>query len=184
MSQGLPLQCLHVFGQSGAREKILTDGDAFHRVPWLVSRLILHFHQDPRLYKLLRLYNARGFSPRPGSVLLRLYILAPCILIFGRPFKLLVCLFPTHPLVSSVPCFSSSAHNEFDARLSHPMLDSTHPLIRCTSPISLMLGSRIRFIFPLPLFWNLLLPQICCLNLFVICSYGLSTRLFLSLLCS
>ena len=29
MSQGLPLQCLHVFGQSGAREKILTAGDAF-----------------------------------------------------------------------------------------------------------------------------------------------------------
>ena len=41
--------------------------------------------------------------------------------------------------------------------------DSNHPLIRCTSPMSLMLGSSIRFIFPSPLCRNLLLPQFCCL---------------------
>ena len=42
--------------------------------------------------------NFRCFSPSPGFVLLRLYILAQCILIFGRPSMLLVGVFPLTPL--------------------------------------------------------------------------------------
>ena len=36
----------------------------------------------------------------------------------------------------------------------HLNSDSTHSLIRCTSPMSLMLGSSIRFIFPSPPFYS------------------------------
>ena len=68
------------------------------------------FHQVPRLYKLLRLYNLwHAAFHQVLDVLLELYILAPCILIFGRPFKLLVgCVSHSSPL-SSVLCSSSSA---------------------------------------------------------------------------
>ena len=38
-----------------------------------------------------------------------------------------------------------------------------HPLIRCTLPMSLMLGPRILFIFPSTLCRNFLLPPFCCL---------------------
>ena len=109
--------------------------------------------------------------------MLRLYILALCILIFGRPLFILVICFPPHPpSFPSLPCPKSSA--QVDTRT---FLDSTfrcvlpmglmpgtasesgllHPLIRCTSPMSLMLGSSIRSSSRPSLCRNLLLPQFC-----------------------
>ena len=121
---------------------------------------------------------------RPGSVLLRLYIPALCISIFGRPFKFLVVLFPLHFRAPSLP--RRSTH----ARIWTPPCDASCQWVWCpalhlkpglqSSTHSMHLANEFDarlqhpFHLPVPPLWrNLLLPQFCCL---IRLCYGLSTR--------
>ena len=71
-------------------------------------------HQDPDMFKLLRLCKSW----------------APCKFFNSRTaFKLCVVLFPSHPLVSFVLCFSSAVQAD-------PRTFLWTPLIRCASPMS------------------------------------------------
>ncbi len=83
-------------------------------------------------------------------------------------------VFPPQPFVSFVPCSSSPAPVD-----SRTMLDHTPPM----GPISRLSHPFHLPVPPLFTVRNLLLPRICCLNLFVLCKFLACPRDFACHLC-
>ena len=113
------------------------------------------FHQDPSLFKLLRLYKIWHAAFHQDPDLFKLLRLckswALCkFSIFGRPLLLMMLvirLFPFHPLIPLSWCTS--------AALMEPLaqFSDTTPSIRCTSPMSSI--SRLSHPFhPVPRNWE------------------------------
>ena len=144
------------------------------------------FHQDPSLFKLLRLYKLRhaAFHQDPDLFkLLRLYkSWALCkFLILGQPFQPCVWLWFNFPLSSSH--FIVLVHLGCLDGASRTALD-TNFLIRCISPMSSVSRLSHPFHLPVPPIWNLLLPLICLNVSLYICTIWPVLAILPSPLCS